>query len=451
MYRKSKKRKRIRTIIILTFAIPLYLAVLAFCILGVHVSTSGRIYPNVSIDWIDVSWLTYEEAVAAIENGRLQDYEERWNSSSVSVMLPDYSEMVFTGEEVLLTHDSRAVAAKAYYRGRDNGFVMNTIMYLQHLRYGGKGFFEVSFMRDPELLHSRVAAFAQSYNDKLESSTPIIHADKIVMVKGAGQVRADEADLFEMVYLGLFESFSGGRHVSFSYALPESSADMAELVAMWQDLLIRPLSAEYDPETKTVSDSSVGVGFDLVGAATLLGGTESGKTVSFDIYYTPPEVTREYLEGLLYRDLIAEEVTQIAGTSNRLNNIVLASAEIDGIILEPGEEFSFNRVVGVRSTAKGYRDAPGIQQGRYVPMVGGGICQVSSTIHSAIMDTGLQVTERHAHGLPVAYLPRGRDATVYWGRLDFRFVNNTEHPIRIDIEIEDRTLTVQVYGTIIEP
>lgn len=445
--RTRKKRNRILTAAILVVAIPVYLAALAFCILGVHVRNNGLIYPNVSIAGIDVSQLTYEEAVLVLDAQKLREYEERWNATEVTITFPDSSEVSVTGKEVLLSNDAQAAAVKAYYVGRVDGFFPDTVAYIRHVR-GKNASLDFSYYQDPALLRSRAAEFTQVYNDKLGSSVPVISAEKIVMVKGAGQVRADETEIFNLIYEGLNSSFVEGQHIDIVYNLPQSSADMAELVSMWQSILVRPLSAEYDPDTKTVSQSEIGVGFDLVRATTLLGGTESGKTVAFDIVYTQPEVTRDYLESLLFRDLIGECTTQIAGSANRLNNIVLASAEVDGIILEPGEEFSFNRTVGVRSWSKGYREAPGISGGQMVPMIGGGICQVSSTIHSAIMDTDILITERHPHGRPITYLPRGRDATVFWGHLDFRFVNNTEFPLRIDIEIDERTLTIQVYGTI---
>jgi len=159
---------------------------------------------------------------------------------------------------------------------------------------------------------------------------------------------------------------------------------------------------------------------------------------------------QDYIENLLFRNLFGECVTQIPGTENRLNNIIIATASVNGLVLEPGEEFSFNRVVGQRTTDRGYRSAPAFSNGTTVMAIGGGICQVSSTLYSAIMDSTLRVTERHPHGLPVSYIPRGRDATVSWGSLDFRFQNNTDYPLRIDAEVDGRTLTVRVYGTIVE-
>ena len=184
----------------------------------------------------------------------------------------------------------------------------------------------------------------------------------------------------------------------------------------------------------------------------LLAGAGSGMAASAaaSADRAQPDANQDFLDNLLFRNLFGECVTQIPGTENRLNNIILATASVNGLVLEPGEEFSFNRVVGQRTTDRGFRSAPAFSNGTTVMAIGGGICQVSSTIYSAVMDSTLSITERHPHGLPVSYIPRGRDATVSWGSLDFRFVNNTEYPLRIDAEVDGRTLTVRVYGTIVE-
>jgi len=268
-------------------------------------------------------------------------------------------------------------------------------------------------------------------------------------VKGAGQVSADEDEVYSLALNGLYKSLANGNPVRIGYSLPDAKTDIAELAGIRRGILIEPVSAQYDPVTKTISDSKAGVDFDIDAAIALLDNTKSGKTVTIGLEHTQPEVSRENIENLLFRDLIAQCVTQIPGTANRLNNIVLASEAVNGYILEPGEEFSFNRIVGIRTAERGFKSAPAYSGGEIVQAIGGGICQVSSTIYSAIKDTDIRVTERHPHGRPVAYLPWGRDATVSWGSLDFRFINNTDYPLRIDAVVEGRTLTVQIYGTVI--
>jgi len=145
--------------------------------------------------------------------------------------------------------------------------------------------------------------------------------------------------------------------------------------------------------------------------------------------------------------VLAETTTVIAGPSNRLNNIILASTAINETLLNPGAVFSFNGIVGERTSAKGYREAGAYAGGRLVNEIGGGICQVSSTIYDCVLHADLEVVARSPHGMTVAYLPLGQDATVAWGSIDFKFKNSSKFPIRIDITVSGRDLNVQLIGT----
>jgi len=240
------------------------------------------------------------------------------------------------------------------------------------------------------------------------------------------------------------------RPVEIEYFLPETTTDAIELLAIHRGLQIPVQSAVLDHETLLVADCIIGVDFDLFKAVELLNATESGKTATINVEFIQPEISREYLESLLFRDLIGEETTYVRGTTDRLTNIRISSEAINGLILAPGEEFSFNNVVGARHSSKGYRPGGAFVDGEPVTVIGGGVCQTSSTLHSAIMDTEILITERRPHSRAIPYLSRGRDATVFWNKQDFKFENNTEYPLRIDFELEERNLTVRVYGTIID-
>jgi len=446
------KRKRVRTWVkvILAAGIPVFLAVLAFCITGMRLTDNEQIFPVVSIDGVDISWLTKEEASAVLD---LEAYDARGSCASVTVTFPDGSQFHVDGGDVIFENDAAQLIDKAFARGRGQGFAADTYGFLQrmydvYIQDAEGENFNVGYGLDMDVLRARVNEFTDNYNHELETSEPKILGDMVVLVKGAGQVSASGSEVYDLAYDGLLKSLSGGEPILIDYYLPEAGPDVAELIEIWDSVFVPPLSAEYDPETKLVSDSSEGVMFDFFGVRDILKLTESGKTVAFYLSSTYPEVTREDLESILFRDLIGECVTRIDGSSNRLGNIILASEAINGVILEPGEEFSFNRIVGRRTSERGYRSAPAFMGGLTVQAIGGGICQVSSTIYSAIKDTDIKVLERYAHGRPVAYLPRGRDATVSWGSLDFRFENNTDHPLRVDVWVDERTLTAQVYGTI---
>jgi vancomycin resistance protein YoaR len=124
----------------------------------------------------------------------------------------------------------------------------------------------------------------------------------------------------------------------------------------------------------------------------------------------------------------------------------MATNSINKSIIAPQTVFSFNNTVGIRTMERGYLDALVIVGNKFEPGLGGGICQVSSTLYNAALLAGLEIVERSNHGLAVAYVPLGRDATVAWGIQDFRFKNNTDSPVYIRAITGGGTLTINVYG-----
>ena len=133
--------------------------------------------------------------------------------------------------------------------------------------------------------------------------------------------------------------------------------------------------------------------------------------------------------------------------TNRTHNIELASTKISGTLVKPGDVFSFNNVVGERTAEAGYDDAPVIIDGKLVPGIGGGICQVSSTLFNTALLSGMNIIERTPHFEPVGYIQAGRDATVAWGYLDFKFRNPYQQSIYILSVMNNGTLTSYIIGT----
>ncbi len=150
-------------------------------------------------------------------------------------------------------------------------------------------------------------------------------------------------------------------------------------------------------------------------------------------------------------DTIGSYQTETTSNSVRNGNIKLAAAAINGTILRPGEEFSFNNTVGQRTEAKGYGAAAAYNNGEVVQEVGGGVCQVSTTLYNAVFRSGLTTTYRRSHTFAPNYVTPGMDATVSWPGPDYRFVNNSSHNIGIRAWYSDQTVTVQIYGVRVLP
>ncbi|MGC8666688.1 MAG: VanW family protein [Chthonomonadales bacterium] len=146
------------------------------------------------------------------------------------------------------------------------------------------------------------------------------------------------------------------------------------------------------------------------------------------------------------RGELAHFTTHYSERGNRARNIIVACRRINGIVLKPGDVFSYNQVVGPRDISSGFRIAPVIIHGQLKPGMGGGVCQVSSTLYNAVALAGLQIVRREHHAFPVHYVPPGRDATVAYGAIDFRFRNNTQSAVAIAADGTRGRVVMRIFG-----
>ncbi len=159
---------------------------------------------------------------------------------------------------------------------------------------------------------------------------------------------------------------------------------------------------------------------------------------------TPPKVKAADLKGM---GELASYTTQFKTYEiNRSSNLRLAASSINSKMVLPGEVFSFNGTVGERTVNSGYSEAKVIVGNRFEPGLGGGVCQVSSTLYNAVLMSGLEIVERHNHGLAIVYVPLGLDATVSYGIQDFQFKNTTSSPIYIQAGTNGGELTIAIFG-----
>ena len=153
-------------------------------------------------------------------------------------------------------------------------------------------------------------------------------------------------------------------------------------------------------------------------------------------YYEGKEIT---LRGSFYTSYGSSK-------EERKHNIALACKSINKTFIDVNEEFSFNKVVGRRTEKRGYKKAVIISNGSFIEGVGGGVCQVSTTLYNAVLLSGLKVTEFHPHSLPVGYVAPSFDAMVNSGSADLRFINNTRMPIIVVASADGSRLKVEIYG-----
>jgi len=221
-----------------------------------------------------------------------------------------------------------------------------------------------------------------------------------------------------------------------------------DLTAFYRENCKPMRNATYVPETHSFLQEETGFGFDLEAAQQQVNMAKEGETLVFQLSSQEPTLTLEQLKKDMFTDILGRYDSPHTDNPPRTTNLVLAAQAIDGTILNPGEVFSFNAIVGERTPAKGYQPATIFGSGgASEAATGGGVCQVASAIYMATLLADLEIVERTEHMYVVDYVPWGMDATIYWDtNLDYKFRNSSSHPILIRTSVSDGFVHVDLYG-----
>ncbi len=250
----------------------------------------------------------------------------------------------------------------------------------------------------------------------------------------------------EQIYRDILTCYSRGIF-RLEHTITTKAPKPLDLAAIYQQVTIAPVDAVMDPETFEVSAHSYGYHFDIEAAKALLRDAQYGDVIEIPFTRTEPEATYEEVSSVLFRDVLGTYTAYASSQPGRDTNLYLSCKAINGIVLMPGEIFSYNPALGERTPDKGWDKADGYVGNQTVSQYGGGICQASSCLYLSAMLADLEIVERVNHGFISSYMPFGMDATVSWGGPEFLFKNTTEYPIRIEAEAYGGTVRVALVGT----
>ncbi len=284
-----------------------------------------------------------------------------------------------------------------------------------------------------------------------EDYTVDTQAGTLTLIKGRNQLNFDRDDFRNTIITAL----RYGQNELY-YNRLTNAVTMPDFDAIRASIRKEPADAYYlDNRTYAVSEEVVGCDFDVNDARARWEAANPGDTVAIPLNIVRPQVTAESLRSQLFRDLLGACLTKFPNSGeNRRANLQLCAAKIDGYIVNPGEVFSYNDVVGERTEEAGFKPAPAYVDGAEKDEIGGGACQVSSTLYAATAFAFLETVERSNHVFKVSYMQRGTDATVTipaeGKAIDFKFRNNKSYPVKIKAEFnnEDSTINVEVWGTL---
>ena len=442
--RRKKKKKVSPALVVLIAALVIAIAVFAgIGIYAMRYVNYDKILPNVYVAGVDVGGMTKDEAKTAIE-ATLSQTEQQ----SVNVNLPDQT-LTFTPAQdtVLIDVDEAVNAAYSYGRNSTNPFAMSRAIKAAQRRRNDIDI-STAVQVDTDYIRNLIDSTAQEITTPLVESQVDTDPDShtITVTIGTPGQELDTETLYNLVAT----AFSTGDYSDIDFDYTMTYPATVALDKHYEQLSAEPKDAAYDSNTGEISEGTVGytptVGLDEANQELAM--AAAGDTLTFTFEETQPEVTKEQLEAVLFRDtLYSYGSVYDASAGGRTTNLRLACQAIDGTVLQPGETFSFNDVVGERTAEKGYREGTIYISGDSQPALGGGICQVASTIYYCAMYADLEIVHREPHMFFVTYVPGGLDATVYFGSVDFQFKNSTNYPLRIDANVSGGKVNIALVGT----
>ena len=331
---------------------------------------------------------------------------------------------------------------KAYSIGR-NGNIFQCNFDIAKTAFFKKNL-DLDFSINETSLNSLISDLSSNLPGKMIKSGYYVEDGHLVITKGSSGFIVDKETFYAKLF-NYINDLSNNNTISIPviYAEPEN----IDLEKIHSEIYKEAKNAYFEENPFKVYPEVKGVDFDIKKAEKLLEKSENNTEIVIKLNYKEPKIKIKNLKIDVFPNKLSTFSTRFDETNkDRTNNLNIAASKIDGTILLPGEEFSYNKIVGERSIKAGYKEAKIYQGGKVIDGLGGGICQISSTLYNAVVYANLNVTERHNHQFITSYVQPGRDATVAYGSKDFKFVNNRTYPIRIDVYINNGIAAVDIYG-----
>lgn len=394
------------------------------------------IISGVQTEGIDMSGMTLGAAADAISAGDI------YKDSSFTVTSGGQSRHI-SAAEVDLTVDVNATAQKAFDVCKTKNKLADAFKSIK-LKFSPEKINPVPSLNSDKL-DAILFEFGKQINGELIENSVQIEDDKAVITPGTTGQSTDVSSARSTVINALSEG-STEIKVDMKKQKPQEFDAESLIQAVHRDAE----NAQYALENgaAVVKPHIVGVDADADQAKAAAQKVNKGEKAEISIKRSMPEITSDMLKSKLYTGTLASYSTKYNKSKvNRSQNVELATRRINGTVLLPGDVFSYNGVVGARTLENGFKNAPVYENGKSVDGIGGGVCQVSTTLYSAVLYADLEVVKRQNHSLTVSYVPLGQDATVVDGAIDFQFKNNMDTPVRIDASASNGTISISLVGT----
>ncbi len=433
----NSKPKSIMTIF--TLLVMIVFSIILVIIIGFTAYNffNTKIVSGVYIKGFDVSNLSKSDAKYQIDN-------------LVSQNLPD--EIQLKHDDFIATvslsqmetqFDTKNAVESAYLVGRqgnifeNNLYVLNTMF--SHVNI------EPTVRLNEDLLSNYLNDLSSQLPDTVIQSSYYIEGNNLIVTSGKEGHVVDIPQTIQNIKSAVSDFSCKDTPVEIAVKTEQPQA--IDIEKIHNEIYKDPVDAYYTQNPFMVYPSENGVDFKISIDEAKAIISEPKEEYTIPLKYTTPNVTTNMIGTEAFPDLLSTFSTNYSTRdADRTTNLRLAANKINGTVLMPGETFSYNQVVGARTIAAGYKEAPIYVSGEVVDGLGGGICQITSTLYNAVIYANLEIVERSNHQFVPSYVSASRDATVVYGSIDFKFKNNRNYPIKLVCSVSGGVANFQIFG-----
>lgn len=416
------------------FILILLILFLTFTIIN---AKNKNIIKGVYIKGIEVSGLSKEEA-----RKKVAEYINSSIPKEIKLTHNEF-ETSISPSELSVNFNVNEAVEMAYQIGKDSNILKNNITILQALF--SKINIEPAFTIDKEDLKNNLQDISLKLPDRIIENSYYIEDNNLIITKGktGSVIKIEETADYIENYISNLDI----KDNSIELITEEQHPNEINIDALYNEIHKEPVDAYYtqNPFSVYPSENGIDFGISVEEVKNLIQEENNEYVIPLKTLY--PNITTNMIGTEAFPDLLSEFSTKYATSNrNRTTNLVLAANKINGTVLMPGETFSYNKVVGERTIAAGYKEAPIYVSGRVEDGLGGGICQITTTLYNAVLYANLEIVERTNHQFVPSYVTASRDATVVYGAIDFKFKNNRNYPIKITCSVENGIANFKILG-----
>lgn len=431
---KNKNPKKKIFIISILIIFLLFISTI-FAIVNMN---NTNIISGVKVEGIDISKMSKEEAENVI-NDKIQVILKR----DITLKLDEYTTTI-TPEQIEMKFDYADALNKAQNIAKTNNILIDNYQILKTNILKTNINMQITYNK--EILSDMIKNINLEIPGAVKQVTYEINDNKLIITNGKSGIEVQEDKLEEKIIGNVKDQL---KDVINDIKIPTKEVEAEKIdIEKIHDEIYREAKDAYieeDPFKLHVEENGLDFNISMEEAKKIV--KEEKEEYEIPLKITKPKVRTKDLGDKIFKQTLSKYTTIYdAGNTSRASNIALACKTINETIIQPGETFSYNKVLGNTTKEKGYKLGGAYVGGKVVQAYGGGICQVSTTLYNSVLYANLEIVERYNHSYAVSYVPAGRDATVSYGGKDFKFKNNRNYPIKIVANAKNGVVNISLTG-----